>query len=320
MTEYEIRQAIPEDLDQVIALLRETMQRGDDARFIELFRWKHLDNAFGLSPAWVALDGDRIIAARYFMRWEFERREVRYRAVRAVDTATHPDYQGKGLFRQLTLGAIDDLTTNGVDFIFNTPNDQSRPGYLKMGWQLVGVLGVHGRPTSLRGVVKMATSRVAADHFSLDTTAGDPALVVLGDNDFIVQLLSELEPSDQLRTPQSPDVLRWRFGSELLKYRVAVHRDGIGIFRIRQRGAARELAITAILTSKGVGGTRAITQAVLRCAKGQADYAVCLGKKLMPSFFALPKVGPTLAWRALNDTVMTPLDGWSLTLGDIELF
>ena len=72
------------------------------------------------------------------MRWEFQRGDEVFRCVRAVDTATHPDYQGRGLFTRLTKAALPELVADGVKFVFNTPNDQSRPGYLKMGWQAVG--------------------------------------------------------------------------------------------------------------------------------------------------------------------------------------
>jgi GNAT superfamily N-acetyltransferase len=71
-------------------------------------------------------------------------------AVRAVDTATHPDWQGRGIFSRLTLGALDDLRDDGVDCVFNTPNDKSRPGYLKMGWQQVGKVPVSVRLTGPR--------------------------------------------------------------------------------------------------------------------------------------------------------------------------
>ena len=77
---------------------------------------------------------------RTLMRWEFLDGERVVRAVRAVDTATHPDYQGRSIFTRLTLHALDELVAEGVEFVFNTPNEQSRPGYLKMGWQVVGQL------------------------------------------------------------------------------------------------------------------------------------------------------------------------------------
>ena len=61
-----------------------------------------------------------------------------YRCLRAVDTATHPEHQGKGIFKKLTLQLIDEAAKQGYDFIFNTPNAQSTPGYLKMGWKRWG--------------------------------------------------------------------------------------------------------------------------------------------------------------------------------------
>ncbi len=44
----------------------------------------------------VAEADGRIVGLRAFMRWEFVAGDRRFRAVRAVDTATHPDYQGTG--------------------------------------------------------------------------------------------------------------------------------------------------------------------------------------------------------------------------------
>ena len=71
------------------------------------------------------------------------------RAVRAVDTATHPDFRGQGVFSALTLGALEELRSDGVAFVFNTPNERSRPGYLKMGWQPVGQVRVLARTRSV---------------------------------------------------------------------------------------------------------------------------------------------------------------------------
>src|SRR4051812_22573049 len=193
--ELVIRPAAPEDLPAVLELLRAAMHRSDDDRFDALFRWKHLDNAFGPSPAWVACDGTRLAAVRYLMRWEFERGDRRLRAVRAVDTATHPDYQGKGLFTRLTRGALADLQSEGVDFVFNTPNDQSRPGYLKMGWSVVGQLPVQSRPLSVKGVVRMARARVPADHFSQESLIGVSATDALADAEAVEALLSA-RPAD----------------------------------------------------------------------------------------------------------------------------
>jgi predicted N-acetyltransferase YhbS len=319
-----VRAATPADLPAVLALLRDAMGRSDDARFEDLFRWKHLDNAFGPSPAWVAVDGERLAAVRYLMRWEFERGGARFRAVRAVDTATHPDYQGKGLFTKLTMGALDDLRADGVDFVFNTPNDQSRPGYLKMGWSLVGKLPVPTRPLSIVGAVRTARARVPADHFSTDSTIGRPANEVLADADGIGALLAARAPSTRLRTALSVPVLRWRYGGELLRYRAVVVSggvgDGVAFLRVRRRGVAKELTLALVL-APDAKGARALVRAALRAGRREADYAVAIGDKPSPTFVPLPGAGPTLTWREVSTTDPAPsLADWALTLGDIELF
>ena len=131
------RRASQADFPAVLALARRSLGwTDDDAAFLE---WKHVQNPFGASPMWVAESEGRVVGFRTFLRWELVHPDgATLRAVRAVDTATDPDFQGRGIFTRLTLEAIDELTAEGVDLVFNTPNEKSRPGYLKMGWREVG--------------------------------------------------------------------------------------------------------------------------------------------------------------------------------------
>ena len=71
----------------------------------------------------MAVHDGEVVGFRTFLRWQFEHPDGRIRrAVRAVDTAPRPAFQGKGIFRRLTMTAVDELTADGVDFVFNTPN------------------------------------------------------------------------------------------------------------------------------------------------------------------------------------------------------
>ena len=128
MRAIDIREATAGDADAIVTLLGTSMARAGDERFGRLLAWKHEANPFGRSLQWVMVDGGQVVGYRAFMRWEFVGLGRSWRAVRAVDTATHPDHQGKGIFKALTLHAVDVARDDGVDFVFNTPNDQSRPG------------------------------------------------------------------------------------------------------------------------------------------------------------------------------------------------
>src|SRR3954451_19331819 len=127
-----VRRADAHDFPGVLDLARRALEwTDDDARFLE---WKHLENPFGASPMWIALDGDRTVGFRAFMRWQFVTVDGHVvHAARAVDTATDPGDRGRGIFTCLTLRAIDRLSADGVTLIFNTPNEKSLAGYLKMG-------------------------------------------------------------------------------------------------------------------------------------------------------------------------------------------
>ncbi len=325
MNDLVVRRATDADRPAIIELLRHSLGREVDPRYERLFAWKHEENAFGPSPAWVAVDGDRLAGFRALMRWEFVDEDRVVRAVRAVDTATHPDYQGRGIFTQLTLHAVEELRAEGVDFVFNTPNDQSRPGYLKMGWQVVGQQPTLVRPSRWHRLAVVAKARVPAERWSTPSTAGVDAAAALRD-----PMLGDLLAAGAggggrsgLRTHASPDYLRWRFGTPLLGYRVVVAdggvQQGVLIFRIRNRGPAREAAIVAVLTPRGDRRTaRALVRTVARIADADYLLAVGAGPVAPGGLVRLPRTGPLLTWRAL--AAERPPAGWDLTLGDIELF
>ena len=70
---------------------------------------------------------------------------------------------------------VEALTAEGVQFVFNTPNEQSRPGYLKMGWRVVGRPAVAVRPRSLRSAIRMARGHVPAQRWSEPSDVGADA-------------------------------------------------------------------------------------------------------------------------------------------------
>jgi GNAT superfamily N-acetyltransferase len=326
MTEVSVRRATTSDRPAILALASAALGWREGEPNQALFDWKHRDNAFGPSPMWVAEIDGRLAGFRTFLRWEFERAGQQARAVRAVDTATHPDFQGRGVFTTLTRGALDELRADGVDFVYNTPNDQSRPGYLKMGWQVVGRLPVRVRPSGLRGLSRMASSRVPAEKWSITSEVGDPPASVFGAPDDVDALLaSQPEAEPRWRTRRSAAFLQWRYGLEPLAYRVLrageSPTDGLLVFRLRMRGSAVEAVVDDVLVP---GASAEIEQRlVLELAeRSGADYLIRIDRRRFPPgrFVPLPKQGPIMTWRSVNEPHMPALDQWDLCLGDVELF
>ena len=314
----DIRPATEDDRAAILALLTKSLGWQDDPRYAALFEWKHDQNPFGPSPMWVALDGDRVVALRVFMRWQFRRGDEILRAVRAVDTATDPAYQGKGLFTALTMHGLDALREDGVDFVFNTPNSQSLPGYLKMGWQEVGKVPASFRLRGPRSVATTARARVPADLWSLPLDIGVPFSEWLDGN---MPENDEATPSHEPReivTDRTEAFLAWRYGTPLLGYRAVTSDGGALVVRGRQRGAARELVVADAV---GFPSDRADSKAAEALSASGFDHVLrCGGPDAKHGFVPLPGGGPILTFRSLNLAAKPPLANWHLSMGDVELF
>ena len=346
-----VRPVEPADEQAVLALLTDSLGQGPTGPITaDFYRWKHLSSPFGTSPGLLAEHDGRVVGVRLFLRWELSTGGRTLRAVRAVDTATDPAYQGRGIFRRLTMDLLESLDRDDdVDLVFNTPNGNSRPGYLKMGWHEVGTLPVRLHPVRplrlLRHARSAAADTAAATHGALPgpsgsaTTLGlapfEPVADVLRDRaEAVEQLLRDSTPPPGLHTPLTTDYLRWRYAdAPLLDYRcltveVAGRLAGLAIGRMRRRGDLVELTVGEVITA---GGSRSVTRKVLRrLRRSGADHiTLCVPSgstterdALGSGYLVVPGRGIGLV---VNPRRPLPVDVddpgcWGLSLGDLEVF
>lgn len=307
----------PEDLPEVLALL--TASLGESPllrRTPELFAWKHRENPFGDSVVLLATVGDRIAGLRAVMRWELVHPSGdRIRCGRMVDTATHPDFQRMGIFRRLTMESLEEAGGRGIQLIFNTPNPQSGAGYLKMGWQRAGTIGVMVRPSF--GMFRPT--------YLPNDLLPDPGDFVTDPKPVGDLVISDREPLG-FRTPRSKAYLHWRFVSHPTARYVQLSREGATVLaRPNHRSGRRELVISELLG----GSPRQALRDLIRQSK--ADYAVGWFSRRSPERAAaarcglvpVPRVGALeLMVRPLVEDLpqtVTDLAGWDLSIGDLEL-
>jgi GNAT superfamily N-acetyltransferase len=315
----EIRPASAADRHSINALLRRTLNVGDDPRYDRFLEWKHRANPFGSSYEWVATIDDVVVGYRSFLRLELVVDGTVRPAVRAVDTATDPEHHGQGIFRSLTEQGVDHLKGDGVAWVFNTPNDSSRPGYLKMGWSVVGKLPVAVMARSPLALRHLRRARQPAARWSEPCTAFDRAVSAIDhllDGD-------AAPPRDATRrwsTNRTSSFLRWRYGLDDLQYRgFSPDESTVVVFRVRQRGPLREAMIADVIRRPGAETSLRLgsaTRTILR-ATG-ADVAVMSGGRRSPT--AIPVGGPQLTWRPVCDERVPTIDQLSFCGGDMELF
>jgi GNAT superfamily N-acetyltransferase len=320
-----IRRAATSDVPSILSLLEASLGWRSDVRHTEFFTWKHEQSPFGPSPAWVAVDDDgQLLGFRTFLRWEFTYGSHVLRAIRAVDTATRPDAQRRGIFSRLTRTAIEALANEETAFVFNTPNRRSLPGYLRMGWQKVGRLPVSARAASTRGWARLAGARRPADRWSLHSLGGVPAGHAFTDGASVERLLTSVVDTKLVHTRISVEYLRWRYGLAALGYRVVsagdTVEDGAAVFRLRRRARAVEAVICELLVPSDEPELRAALCRRVLAVTG-AHYAIRIGRpRVNGGFLPLPAQGPMLTWRGITSRTMPALRQWDLSLGDVELF
>jgi GNAT superfamily N-acetyltransferase len=353
-TEIQIRPYVPDDESSVLELLRKCLGESENLqRKPEVWRWKHLENAFGRSYALVASQPDgRVIGLRAFLRWEFLERDTPVRAVRAVDTAVDPEFRRGGLFTRLTLRALDDVRAEGTALVFNTPNERSLAGYLKMGWREVGTVAplikvrryprfmwgmtrqkVLGRRNGDPGARPHAYDTFFRDRPELPTS---PALDVI-DSASLGQLIDSDSRmwAGMIRTRRSPAYLRWRYGNHpTIRYRAVLlgpkeRPDALAIFRPNTRYGLREIVISELLVRDP---DRVLVSELVDAvaARVRADYLVAyfpegtFHRRALESsgFRKVPVGGMTLATNPLDGprSELSELSSWGLSIGDLEYF
>ena len=104
----------------------------------QYLRWLYCQNPEGPAIGFDAWDGDRL-AGHYVgvpARVRVQGRELR--ALLSLNTATHPDYRGQGLFIRLAQMGYEAAATSGFEAVFGVANANSTHGFVrKLGFQLV---------------------------------------------------------------------------------------------------------------------------------------------------------------------------------------
>ncbi len=103
--------------------------------------WLYRCNPDGQVVGFDARDGGRLVAHYVCIpaRAEIGGNEVR--VLLSLNTATHPDYQGQGLFTQLAELTYATGASQGFDCVYGVANANSTPGFTrKLNFQLVGSL------------------------------------------------------------------------------------------------------------------------------------------------------------------------------------
>lgn len=315
-----VRQAVDEDIPNIVSLLKMSLGEGLMPKSEAYWRWKHNDNPFGRSPVLVAEESGQLIGVRAFMRWEWTDGEKVYKAVRAVDTATHPAHQGKGIFKKLTLQLVEECRQEGVHFIYNTPNAQSRPGYLKMDWKDAGRLPVRLQIANPFSALIARLRNVQGNDTPLEQ-------LLQGVTEAVCKRESNVS-GHVIASNYSKAYLHWRYCRvPVAQYHgVLLENDRNGellIYRLKESKMGKELRVTDLFSSLPEISPTAMKLLHKRASIAGATHLTFSGIGSQVHGGLMLNKGPRVTIRDIQFPGFSGLDkfhNWQPSLGDLELF
>lgn len=312
-----IREAENIDIPDIVKVLKASLGEEELSLSEDIWNFKHKFNPFGKSLVLVAEENGSIIGVRAFMRWNWNYNGKIFSGFRAVDTATHPEQQGRGIFKKLTLNAVQVSIKSGGNFVFNTPNDKSRPGYLKMGWIDSGKIEV-----ALKPVLKFWNFKNQSSNYEINYHTTSENIIKLCE-----KWNSRFHDSSCLFTPKSLEYLKWRYeNNPLIQYEVYASSDFYLACYVKKQKGIKELRISECiyLSEEKLGLVEKTIN--LLCKKFGVHIISFSGKLLkLPFPFLKGSFGPKLTVRELNlqpaeKNICFEIDNWCYSLGDLELF
>jgi len=207
---------------EIIALNRETFPRYQE-QFAELYmlcfnvpmsaeevKWRYMDNPYGEILSCVAVEDGKLVANYSASPIELLDKKERVKAAQSLNTMTHPDYAGKGLFVNLASRIYNHLRQNSYRMVLGFPNDLSNRTFVrKLGWHDISV---------------MPTLMLNLDSIRLKPA---PEMPIREDDRFDLNY-ERADYGDRIAIYRSNAYLRWRFAQHpSVKYHtLAVCADG----------------------------------------------------------------------------------------------
>jgi hypothetical protein len=215
----------------------------------------------------------------------------------------------------------------GYQFVFNTPNKNSMPGYLKMGWKLAGRLPVAVRFSKPLSMVRQLAFKRSLENISSFVESETPQQILSRpDFQLVLDQYNATSPG-KFRTAHTVESLTWRYVDvPVAKYHVLAIWDDKNLaaavfYRLKPSRAGLEMRVTDVIAA-GEKKFSDFNPSIVKRAKEHGAFFITssnfIGTRLLSAY-----IGPQVTVRSIGDFSLGDLEDfnqWSPSLGDMELF
>ena len=329
---------------QKLALLAQSTYHAGEIIVEKYLDWEYKSNPVGEATLFVAENENQIVSQYVVIPQKYISGNEIYNGSLSVNTITHPDHRGKGLFTKLAELNYAECKRNAIDFTLGFPNKNSVTGFTgKLKFKLLGnmpLLFSIIRPlNAIRGFIlykknhgkdldiEIPLNETHVSKFDLDK-----------DLNKYNSFLREIEKRNLLSTKRSPEFIKWRYlDIPLRKYHLyKVEEDGkiVSVIILRAKNIKGVgCGIVVDLLSKNVNdGIKQIIKEFRKCkldilvstVPENSMESMCLSKSgfyKAPEFLMFKKLHVIIRMHSakLSDSV-TDFKKWFLTFGDYDIF
>lgn len=304
------------------------------------YHWKFFENPDGPPIIAVAEDGEQLVGQYALWPTRMRLGSSVVLGAQSLDTMTHPDYRGQGMFTILAEHCMKFAADRGVEMLYGFPNENSYAGFVrKLDWDCTGNIPLWTRPLHpakhrrvprwAGPVANLATTllpRGRSGSFQIRCEMPDPAS--------LEGLLNEWRAKkDRCRVERTIERYRWRFSSDsTMRYHwiAAYEQDqlrGMAVWGIDIRNGNALLA--EVLGEQAAAITSVISIAVRQALKSDSPlflavnsietYAAALRKAGFFKQRSIPLIVRKLTPKTLGANTHTH-DSWDLFGADLDTF
>lgn len=128
----------PDELQRYADLFSACFPTAGKLGSVAYLNWLYTENPLGEAIGFNAVDGNRLAAHYICTRALVNLDGAPVPALLSLNTATHPDYQGRGLFTRLAEATYEAGADERIGLVYGVANANSTPGFVrKLGFELV---------------------------------------------------------------------------------------------------------------------------------------------------------------------------------------
>jgi hypothetical protein len=175
-------------------------------------RWKLFSTDFGRCPSIVAMQGDRCVGLYTVLPTPLILDGVGISGAQSVDTMTHPDFRGRGMFLSLARSCYEEAA-NDIALMYGLPNENSYPGFIKhLGWTHLDDITRWVRPLAVpRRLPRLVAA--LADPLIMAVSGLGQVTGSIG-ADMPAPGVSTIHPAARCFVEKSPRWLAWRYAAD----------------------------------------------------------------------------------------------------------